>query len=105
MKAKPILIVLCMVLGMTISAKDFKSSDSKSTSQLLSKDNIPVNFDFKNLKQVGEVDPMYQSFNIEMCEVIGGKFWIPYNLQDSVKKTTKLKGFAALKWGIPPIYQ
>lgn len=59
--------------------------------------------DLKSLKYIGKVDVRYQSYNIEMCEVIGGDFWIPYNLIDSVKKTTNKTGFAALKWKIDPI--
>ena len=55
------------------------------------------------MKIIGEVDERYQSFNVEMCEVIGGDFWIPYNLVDSVRKNSNRKGFAALKWPIPPI--
>lgn len=55
------------------------------------------------LKKIGQVDERYQSFNIEMCEVIGGDFWIPYHLIDSVRKTSKKTGFAALKWTIDPI--
>ena len=31
-----------------------------------------------------EVDPRYQSYNIEMVEVIGGSFWKPYRLMDSL---------------------
>jgi heparanase 1 len=103
MIAKSFLVIFLTTLGMNVLARDLKSSDLKGTSQSSSQEKNDVNLNFKKLKQVGEVDPRYQSFNIEMCEVIGGKFWIPYNLQDSVKKTTKLKGFAALKWGIPPI--
>jgi len=30
------------------------------------------------LKKVGSVSPRYQSYNIEMLEVTGGKFWKPY---------------------------
>lgn len=56
-----------------------------------------------NLKKLGRVDERYQSFNIEMCEVIGGDFWIPYDLIDSVRKTSNKTGFAALKWKIDPI--
>lgn len=59
--------------------------------------------DLKALKYLGTVDERYQSYNIEMCEVIGGDFWIPYNLIDSVKKTSNKTGFAALKWKIDPI--
>lgn len=58
----------------------------------------------KQMKKLGTVDERYQSFNIEMCEVVGGDFWIPYELLDSVKKVSvKKKGFAALKWKIAPI--
>lgn len=56
-----------------------------------------------NIKALGKVDERFQSFNIEMCEVIGGDFWIPYNLIDSVRKTTNKKGIDALKWKIEPI--
>lgn len=59
--------------------------------------------DLKALKYVGTVDERYQSYNIEMCEVIGGDFWIPYNLIDSVRKTSNKTGIDALKWKINPI--
>jgi hypothetical protein len=58
----------------------------------------------KQMQKIGSVDERYQSFNVEMCEVIGGDFWIPYEKLDSVKKATgKKMGFAALKWKIEPI--
>lgn len=31
------------------------------------------------MKAVGTVDERYQSYNVEMLEVTGGKFWKPYN--------------------------
>jgi heparanase 1 len=55
----------------------------------------------KGLNQLAEVDKRYQSFNIEMCEVVGGDFWIPYELLDPEK--VRSGGFAALKRTIPPI--
>src|SRR5688572_5136671 len=30
------------------------------------------------LARIGNVDPRYQSYNVEMLEVTGGKFWAPY---------------------------
>lgn len=57
----------------------------------------------KSMSFIGKVDPRFQSYNIEMCEVIGVDFWIPYNLIDSVRKTTNKKGIDALKWKIEPI--
>ena len=62
-----------------------------------------VTLNLRNLKQVSKVDERYQSYNIEMCEVIGGDFWIPYELIDSVKKHSNKTGFAALKWKIEPV--
>lgn len=59
--------------------------------------------DIEKMKIIGEVDERYQSFNVEMCEVIGGDFWIPYHLLDSVRKNSDRTGIDALKWKIPPI--
>ncbi len=30
------------------------------------------------MKKIGQVDPRFQSYNVEMVEVIGGRFWKPY---------------------------
>ncbi|WP_435358011.1 hypothetical protein [Emticicia sp. SJ17W-69] len=57
----------------------------------------------KQMKLIGKVDERFQSFNVEMCEVIGGDFWIPYELIDSVRKHSNKKGIEALKWKIEPI--
>jgi len=59
--------------------------------------------DLQDMEYIGSVDERYQSYNIEMCEVIGGDFWVPYQKLDSVMKHTDKKGFEALKWKIPPI--
>lgn len=34
--------------------------------------------DLGSLAKIGEVDPRYQSYNVEMVEVTGGRFWAPY---------------------------
>ncbi len=60
-----------------------------------------VSLDLANLKQVAEVDERFQSYNVEMCEVVGGDFWIPYELLDPEK--VKTGGFAALKRTIAAI--
>ncbi|WP_304238111.1 hypothetical protein [Jiulongibacter sediminis] len=59
--------------------------------------------DLKTMPHIGSVDERYQSYNIEMCEVIGGDFWVPYHLLDSVMKHSGKTGFAALKWKIEPV--
>ena len=74
---------------------------TSSTGRFSKGEELEINL--KKMKVIGEVDERYQSFNIEMCEVVGGDFWIPYNLIDSVRKTSDRTGFAALKWPIPPI--
>ena len=53
------------------------------------------------LKCIATVDDRYQSVNVEMCEVVGGKFWIPYHLIDNER--VKSEGLAALKRSIPPL--
>lgn len=37
--------------------------------------------DLGQLRRIAEVDPNFQSFNIEMVEVTGGRFWAPYASQ------------------------
>lgn len=101
MKAKSIIVVLFLILGMNISARSVKSPDLNGISQSSLKGGIDFNLNLRNLKQIAEVDPRYQSFNVEMCEVVGGKFWIPYVLLDSSK--IRGRGFDALKRAIPPI--
>lgn len=40
-----------------------------------------------NMARVGQVDERYQSYNVEMLEVTGGKFWKPY--KDILKGATQ----------------
>lgn len=94
MKTKLTVVALFLLLGMSVSAQNSNSADSKDTRQ--------IKLHFKSLKQIGKMDERFQSFNIEMCEVVGGKFWIPYELMDTVKGKRK-GGFDALKRKIPPI--
>lgn len=100
MKTKIISIVLLLILVMNISANRFNSSKSEGESISTKQERVTLNL--KNLKQIAEVDPRYQSFNIEMCEVVGGKFWIPYDILDTMKGKRR-GGFDALKRVIPPI--
>jgi len=43
-----------------------------------------ITIDLKGMKRIGTVDERYQSYNIEMVEVVGGRFWKPYHLMDSL---------------------
>ncbi|WP_439484262.1 hypothetical protein [Cyclobacterium plantarum] len=61
----------------------------------------PPRLEISDFHFITEVDERFQSFNIEMCEVVGGDFWVPYGLLDPEK--VKKEGFAALKHSISPI--
>ena len=37
-----------------------------------------VTLQTEGLKVANEVSPLYQSYNIEMAELVGGRFWKPY---------------------------
>ena len=62
----------------------------------------PPKLNLSDFKYIRQVEERYQSFNVEMCEVVGGKFWIPYHLLDSTKVKGR-GGFDALKREIPPV--
>jgi len=38
----------------------------------------------KEMKYLGSVNERYQSYNVEMVEVLGGEFWRPYKTMDSL---------------------
>lgn len=89
---KKIAILILLIFSIQI-----KSNAQKSFTKPKNKLKI------SSLKHIGTVDERFQSYNIEMCEVIGGDFWVPYELIDSVQKHSGKTGFAALKWKIDPI--
>jgi len=39
----------------------------------------PVPLDFRSMRRVATIDERYQSYNVEMAEVIGGNFWKAYD--------------------------
>lgn len=49
----------------------------------------PVKLSPKSMPAVGTVDERYQSYNIEMIEVTGGRFWAPYKAQAGAPADTK----------------
>ncbi|MFO7825844.1 MAG: hypothetical protein R6V72_18045 [Cyclobacterium sp.] len=79
-----------LLAGLTLSCASEK--ETAETSAL---------FDFSEMEQVAEVDERYQSVNVEMCEVVGGDFWVPYSEIDTAK--VQALGFAGLKQSIPSI--
>lgn len=47
-------------------------------------DSTAIQINPSQMKQIGSVSDRYQSYNVEMVEVVGGKFWKPYKLMDSL---------------------
>ena len=41
-----------------------------------------------DLKPIAKIDERFQSYNVEMVEVVGGNFWIPYDKIDTTKPIT-----------------
>lgn len=87
-----------LISFLPIVAIFFLSCASRSSKE---PDHETVKLNLSDLQQIGQVEERYQSFNVEMAEVVGGDFWVPYELLDSEK--VKKEGFAALKHGISPI--
>jgi hypothetical protein len=54
------------------------------------------------LPRIGKVDEGFQSYNVEMLEVTGGKFWKPYASANTKKDDTKLSGEANIPAGMDP---
>ena len=71
----------------------------------------PGGIDAASMRKIGTVDERFQSYNVEMVEVIGGRFWKPYKdinallqAQTSVKQSNK--DAAAVPAGMDPnLYQ
>ncbi len=85
-------LFLVLFFSLTVGLSFGKNADNKKKT---------IKLQISGLKQLAEVNERYQSVNIEMCEVVGGDFWIPYDLLDSSKVQTG--GFSALKRTIPPV--
>src|SRR5450755_4209026 len=49
----------------------------------------PGRIDAASMRRIGTVDERFQSYNIEMVEVIGGRFWKPYRSATNVSKAHK----------------
>ena len=58
-----------------------------------------ASLDPAKMPTIGTVDERFQSYNIEMVEVIGGRFWKPYG---STTNKSKAQGPAAPQEGFTP---
>jgi heparanase 1 len=65
-------------------ASGFAACNSVDTRTTGNKDSSAITINLKEMKHIGSVDERYQSYNVEMVEVVGGEFWKPYHLMDSL---------------------
>ncbi len=78
------------VISIALSSAGFQRTQDSAASGT----SHPV--DTATLAPVGTVDDRYQSFNVEMLEVTGGKFWKPYGPElDAILKEGKSSRAAA----------
>jgi len=56
-------------------------------------DSNTITVNIKEMKQIGTVSDRFQSYNVEMVEVVGGKFWKPYKLMDSLPSAEAASGY------------
>ncbi len=84
MKRRIIIPVLGIFLLTLHACKQEKKSRQKE-------DKI-LRIEFKNLQKIGEVDERYQSYNIEMASVVGGRFWRPYKNMDTLPGASDYSG-------------
>jgi heparanase len=61
----------------------FSSCNSRGNS-FGGSDDSTVNINLSEMKKIGTVDERFQSYNVEMVEVVGGDFWKPYKTMDSL---------------------
>src|SRR4051812_33069277 len=54
-------------------------------------DTIIVNLN--EMKHIGSVDERFQSYNVEMVEVVGGEFWRPYKTMDSLPSSKSASSY------------
>ena len=64
-----------------------------------------ITVNLKEMKYLGSVDERYQSYNVEMAEVVGGRFWRPYKTMDSLPSSTSSFAFSndQLFRKLPPV--
>lgn len=53
-----------------------------------------ITISLKEMKYLGSVDERYQSYNVEIAEVVGGRFWRPYKTMDSLPSSTSAFNFS-----------
>lgn len=66
-------------------ATKHEQSDYSEKNLLRDRRVSPLTLEPAKMPTLGTVDERFQSFNVEMVEVIGGRFWKPYNQTDTTQ--------------------
>ncbi|WP_460893347.1 hypothetical protein [Rufibacter soli] len=86
MKFTPLLVVVGLVV--LVACNSDSSKKNTSTEDAGNKPDAshgPVlAIKPQEMKHLGQVDERFQSYNVEMVELIGGEFWKPYKMMDSL---------------------
>lgn len=82
----PVTMALAMIL-MTLSGCSGDAGPARQNPTF----DLPgsVVIELSDLEKIATVDERYQSFNIEMVEVTGGRFWAPYDAESEDTDTPK----------------
>ena len=72
--------VIPIVSAIVLSACNSGSTGSKASNN----NGSAITINLKDMQRIGNVDERYQSYNVEMVEVVGGEFWKPYKMMDSL---------------------
>jgi heparanase len=72
-----IVVAACVAIMATATSLPVKSQTT------------PIKLDLKKLPAIGKVDERFQSYNVEMLEVTGGRFWAPYKQQTNAPADTQ----------------
>ncbi|KAA6438182.1 hypothetical protein ACD591_18485 [Rufibacter glacialis] len=70
-----------LVLGACNSGDTNKTAGNNETGN---KNGSALTVNPQQMKRIGSVDERYQSYNVEMVEVVGGEFWKPYKMMESL---------------------
>lgn len=82
MKSFPPALLLCLSLIVSSIARSAPDNNGMHNCS-----DTSIVIDLKGMKYLGNVDERYQSYNVEMAEVVGGRFWRPYKTMDSLPST------------------
>src|SRR3954447_9647651 len=80
-----LLVSIPMVLCFVAWKPDHSSSVNTNN------DTIIVNL--SEMRHIGSVDERFQSYNVEMVEIVGGEFWRPYKSMDSLPSSNAASSY------------